>query len=312
VGIPHSDASVPNYYDYRRSIKAFASTAMISRNTEQVVVGLAGSPFRVGRDRVSAEFFRTLGVPLLMGRSFTEEEMDYSRSAVVILSYGFWQSYFQRDPRVLGRKFQMDGSAVRVVGVLPRNFQYLSRHTQFYVPRASDARERAVDQRNNNEVQVIARLSPHATLAMARAQVAAFRAAQLKDDPYAAALRAAAASTVVSGLHEDHVRSIRPILVLLQVGVLLLLFIGVVNLVNLLLIRASGRAKELAIRQSLGASRAHVLSEVISETLLLSLTGGVFGLGIGAAGVRLLETLGVNQLPRGSYIAFDWRTALVV
>jgi len=310
-GAPHSGASLPNYYDYREKIKAFESTAIITRNSEYAIVGPPGSPYRVERDRVSPEFFHTLGVPLLMGRSFTDEEMVYARSGVAILTYPFWRSCFNGDPKVLGRTFQMDGSPTTVVGVLPLGFRYLSRRTQFYIPAASDPAERAVDQRHNNRFQLIARLAPNATLAAARGQVAALNAAQLKDDPFAANLKAMGFFSIVSGLHEDHVESIKPTLLLLQGGVLFLLLIGGVNVVNLLLIRASARAKEFAIRQSLGAGRWQVLSQVMTETVLLTLLGGLFGLAIAAAGIRLLETLGVDQLPLGAYIAFDGRLALI-
>lgn len=310
-GVPHSSASLPNYYDYREKIKAFASTAIISENSEPAIVGAAGSPYRVERDRVSPEFFSTLGVKLLMGRSFTDQEMDYSRSGVAILTYPFWRAYFNADPNVIGRTFQMDGSTTTVVGVLPPNFRFLSRRTQFYIPAASGPAERAIDQRHNNTHQLIARLAPDATIATARAQIAALDAAQIKDDPYAENLKEMGFVSIVSGLQEDHVAAIKPTMLLLQGGVLLLLLIGSVNLINLLLIRASGRARELAIRQSLGASHWHVMSQVMTETVLLCLAGGLCGLALAAGGIRLLQKLGVDQLPLGGYIGLDGRFALV-
>ena len=309
-GAPHGSASLPNYYDYREKIKAFASTAIITRLSEHAIVGVPGSPYRVVRDRVSPEFFTTLGVPLLMGRSFRDDEMNYSRSDVAIVTYGFWQNYFNADPQVLGRKFQMDGVPTKVVGVLPRDFRFLSRQTQFYIPAASDPAERAITERHDNRFQLVARLAPTATAATARAQVAALNAEQLKDDPYAADLKAYGFFSIVSGLQEDHVETIKPILLLLQCGVLFLLVMGAVNLINLLLIRASSRAKELAIRQSLGASSGHVISQVMIETLLLALLGGLCGLAVAAGGLRLLEILGVQMLPLGSSIALDGRVAL--
>jgi hypothetical protein len=119
-GTPHSAASLPNYYDYRENIKAFSSTAVITRTSEYAIVGANGSLRRVERDRVSPEFFGTLGVPVLLGRSFSDDEMVYARSRVAVLTYGFWQSYFNGDPKVIGRTFQMDGSTATVVGVYPR------------------------------------------------------------------------------------------------------------------------------------------------------------------------------------------------
>jgi predicted permease len=309
AGSPHSAASLPNYYDYRKKIKAFASTAIITRTSEYAIVGATGSPRRVERDRVSPEFFQTLGVPLLLGHSFSDDEMVYARSGVAILSYDFWKSYFNGDPKAVGRTFQMDGSTTTVAGVLPKGFRFLSRHTQIYIPAASDPAERAVDQRHNNRFQLIARLARGATLGAARAQVSALSGAQMKDDPFAATLRADGFRALVNELHEDHVENIKPTLVLLQSGVLLLLVIGGVNVVNLLLILASSRAKEVAIRQSLGASQWEVVRQALAETVLLTLTGGCGGLLVAMGGIRLLQTLGVDQLPLGESISFDWRIA---
>ncbi|MGH9632437.1 MAG: FtsX-like permease family protein, partial [Bryobacteraceae bacterium] len=117
--------------------------------------------------------------------------------------------------------------------------------------------------------------------------------------------------SVVVPLHADHVARVRPILLGMQAGALALLLIGAVNLLNLLLIRANARIKEMAVRQALGASRTHVVREVIVETTLLTATGGFLGLAVGAAGIRLLAVLGTDRLPLGTHIAFDARLAWV-
>jgi predicted permease len=144
---------------------------------------------------------------------------------------------------------------------------------------------------------------------VARQQVDALNAIQIKDDPFAQLVIGAGYATLVNSLHEDHVRDIRPVLLLLQGSVMFLLLIGGVNLVNLLLIRASGRSKELAVRQALGAGRLHIARDVMLETLLLAAGGGLLGLAGGAAGIRLLSVLGTDQLPLGSTIVFDGRVA---
>jgi predicted permease len=131
------------------------------------------------------------------------------------------------------------------------------------------------------------------------------------DDPQAKMMADAGFRSIVTPLHADHVASIRPTLLLLQAGVLALLLIGVVNLVNLLLIRANGRAKESAVRRALGASGGHVLSEIMVETTLLTVVGGILGLAVAAVGIRLLAALGADRLPLGSQITFDARLALV-
>jgi predicted permease len=117
--------------------------------------------------------------------------------------------------------------------------------------------------------------------------------------------------SLVVPLHADHVAAIRPTLLLLQAGAMALLLIGAVNLVNLLLVRAGSRVKELAVRQALGASRGYLVSEVIVETTLLTIVGGLLGLAVGAGGIHLLRVLGADRLPLGSRIAFNGRLALV-
>ena len=128
---------------------------------------------------------------------------------------------------------------------------------------------------------MIARLKPGATLAQAQAQIDAQNDALEADDPEAKMMADAGFRSVVAPLHADHVASVRPLLLWLQAGALALLLIGAVNLTNLLLIRASGRSKEMAVRRALGASRWHVVSEAIVETTLLTLAGGLLGLAVG-------------------------------
>jgi len=158
---------------------------------------------------------------------------------------------------------------------------------------------------------LIARLRPGATLAQAQAQIDTQNAALEVDDPEAKMMADAGFRSVVAPLHADHVAGIRPVLLWIQAGAVMLLLIGMVNLTNLLLVRASSRSKEIAVRQALGAGRWHVLSEVAVETTLLTLSGGLLGLAAGAAGIRLLSIVGANRLPLGSHIALDGRVALV-
>ena len=307
AGVDRAGSSLPNYYDRKAAIKAFASTSIIQGGS--AIVGETGSPQRVQRARVSPEFFATLGVPLARGRTFTEDEMLYKNSAVVILTDSYWRNHFKADPDVVGKSMTVDTSPATVIGVLPPDFRFLSVEAQFFVPLASDPNDRKPDRRHSNNVQLIARLAPDATLAVAQAQIDALNAQQLTDDPYANLIKGVKFHTNVYALHADHVREIKPMLLILQGAVLFLLLIGGVNLANLLLIRASGRSKELAVRQALGASGGRIAREVMLETVLLAFIGGVLGLAIGAAGIRLLAVLGTERLPLGATVAFDVRVA---
>jgi predicted permease len=158
---------------------------------------------------------------------------------------------------------------------------------------------------------MIARLKPGGTIAEAQSQIDAHNAAVEQDNPEAKMMAEAGFRSLVRPLHADHVRSIRPTLLLMQAGVFFLLLIGAVNLVNLLLIRASGRAKEMAIRQSMGAGRRHVVTQVMVESVLLTFAGGLLGLVVGAWGIRMLEVLGADRLPLGAHVAFDGSVAAI-
>jgi predicted permease len=309
AGVERAGASLPNYYDRKQLIKAFASTSVYQGGN--AIIGSAGSPQRVDRDRVSPEFFATLGVPLAMGRTFTEDEMWYKDSARAILTDEFWRHQFNADPEILGKTFTVDSLPVTIVGVLPPGFRYFTSKAKFFVPLASNADDRKPDRRHSNNMQLVARLAPGASLQVAQEQINALNAQQIADDPFASLLKGAKFRTDVFGLHADTVRDIKPVLLLLQGGVFFLLLIGGVNLVNLLLIRASGRTKELAVKQALGAGAGHVAGEVAAETVLLAIGGGVLGLASGAAGVSLLGALGTDQLPVGTAIVFDLRLALI-
>lgn len=302
-------ASATNYYDRRGKIGALASVSL--HQEASTIVGADGSPNRVSIARVSPEFFATLGVPLALGHMFTDAEMIYGADRVVVLTDAYWRKQFDADPNIVGKRFINDGVAVTILGVLPRGFRYLSSPAQLYRPASHGADDIRPATRHNNNYRMIARLAPGATLAEAQAQMDAFNAELSKDDPYVEVTRKAGYRTGIFPLHADFVQSVRPILLLLQCAVLVLLLIGAINLVNLLLIRANGRAKDLAVRQALGATRYHVFEEVLCETLLLALSGGGLGLLAGVFAIGTLTRLGVDQLPLGGDIALDGRVAAV-
>ena len=198
-----------------------------------------------------------------------------------------------------------------VVGVLLPEFRFLSSKTRVYFPLASNPEERSPRERQSGNSDMIARLRAGASVAEAQAEIDAHNAALEADNPMAKAMAEAGFRSIVAPLHADHVAAVRPVLVLVQAGALLLLVIGAVNLVNLLLIRAVARGKERAVRQAIGATRRHVVAEVLVETTVLTLTGGLFGLLVGAAGVRLLGAIGAEHLPLGARIVFDTRVASI-
>ena len=310
AGVERIGASLPNYYNRRGNIAALESLSMVQPGT--AVVGEAGSPQTMDRGRVSPDFWQTLGVTLFSGRTFTEEETFYGNHQVAVVTHEFWQDYFSGAPDILGQTFMVDSQVYEVIGVTRPGFNhYLGQQARFFIPLASDAEDREITNRHSNNQLLIARLNPTASIEQAQVQIDAFNEQQLAIDPYAELITDAGFSSTVLSLHDDIVGDIKPTLLLLQAGVAGLLLIGAVNLINLLLIRTHGRAKEFAVRQALGAGRKDLAQQIISECLLIAASGGLLGLGAGALGFKFLATLGTDQLPLGLTIAFDSRLALV-
>jgi len=311
AGVERDGSSVTNYYERRGHISAFTSLAIYRYGTE--IIGEPGATEREQTMRVSPDFFATLGLGPVIGRTFTDEETTSQTDHVAILSDTFWRQRYNADPNVIGRQIRVNSVPRTVIGVLPPAFRFLSSDARLFLPLASRPEDRTPLQRHSggNVTQMIARLKPDATIAEAQSQIDAQNATLEADDPQAKMIADAGFRSIVVSLHADHVATIRPTLLLLQAGAIALLLIGGVNLVNLLLVRASGRVKELAVRQALGASRGYVVSEVVVETTLLTLVGGLLGLAFGAGGIHLLRVLGADRLPLGGRIAFDARLASV-
>lgn len=308
AGVDRAGASIANYYDRRGHLAAVDRLAEVHHSS--VIVGEAGSPERVPVDQVTPSFFHVLEVHPQLGRFFTEQENEYGHSDVVVLTDGYWRERYHADPGAIGRTIRINDVPTTIIGVLPRGFRYLSDRARLWLPLPSSADQRAPHSRHNNNESMIGRLRPGATLAEAQAQMNALNLQLLASDPFAKVVKEAGFHTLVLGLHADHVARIRSTLVLLQAGVLFLLLIGVVNLVNLLIVRATARSRELAIRQVLGASGGRVAAQLTTETMVLALAGGVLGLGVGAAGLRMLSLLGTDLLPFGATIALDSSVAL--
>jgi predicted permease len=314
AGVENDGSSLTNYYERRGNIPAFSSLSIFRDFSE--VVGETGAAEQAEIMRVSPDFFATLGVNLAMGRTFTEDEAEIAKgkgAGVAIVTDAYWRQRLNSDPNVLGRDIRVNTMPRKIVGVLPPDFRFLSSEARLFLPIRSRLEERTPQQRHSGGggTHMIARLKPGATMAEAQSQIDAHNAAVEEDNPEAKMMTEAGFRSLVRPLHAEHVRSIRPTLLLMQAGVFFLLLIGAVNLVNLLLIRASGRAKEMAIRRSMGASRAHVVRQVMIESVLLTFVGGLLGLAVGAWGIRLLEVLGADRLPLGAHVAFDGWLALI-
>ena len=302
AGIDQISSSVPNYIE-RKTVPAFAAVAAFQKTN--VIIGEAGSPQRVPVLRVTPSFFPLLGVSAARGRLFLEDESGPGRNDVVVLSDTFWRQHFNADPSAIGRTLQIDGVPDRIIGILPAQFNYLGVETRLWQPLGFTDEDRSMIRRHASSVDIIARLKPGFTVAEAQTEINSLNARMAKEDPYAKLVSGAGFRTEVSGLGAAQVAQIRPSLLLLQAGTLFLLLIGVVNLVNLLMIRASVRAKDLAVRRVLGAGWARMAVQPFVETMLLAMVGGGLGLVLAAWGLKLFAALAIPQFPVASNIALD-------
>jgi predicted permease len=309
AGVARDESSITNYYERRGQISAFSHLSIYREWPS--TTGDASATDREPVMHISPDFFATLGVALATGRPFVDQETLPGADRVVIVSDRVWRDRFDADPHILGRTIRIDRMPRTIVGVLAPTFRFLSSQAQLYVPLASDLSRRVPAERHSGSAAtMIARLAPGVSLEDAQSQVDARNAAVELIAPYGQAhqMNEAGFRTLVRPLRADHVSSVRPVLLLLQTGAGLLLVIGVVNLINLLLVRSSARLKEFATRRALGASGRQLVGHVVAEMLLLSICGGAVGTALGMTGVRLLALAGADRLPLGASLAFDART----
>ena len=289
-------AAPANMLDWKEQVAAFEDVAAWADWQSSATLTGEGRPVLLNSANITGNFFSVLGVRPAAGRSFTPEETWETGSPVVLLSDRTWRHQFSADPAVVGRTLQLDGKAVQVVGVMPPSvgaFPYEG--VDIWQPMAWKPERRSeASFRRAHWLRVVARLKPGVTPEEADAQLQA-TVLRLQQE-YPATNRVMGAG--MTPLHEFLVGDTRqPLLVLLgAVAVLLLIACG--NVGNLLLVRAAGMEREVALRLALGAGRNRVVRQALTESLVLSLLGGVAGLAIGWGGTRLLVFLQPpNMLP---------------
>ena len=307
AGAARASNGIPDYFIRREQVESFEALAQYQGWGH--TVGDAGDTERERSMRVTASFFSTLGTTPALGRAFREEEMDPGNEQVVILSHGYWQERFGGDPGVLESDLRIDGRPYRIVGVLPADFRMMAtEQPRFYVPIPYPLDARGMDSWHSNSFSMIGRLAPGVSVGQAVAENDALNNALIDEWPVPNARQLLADvgfHTRIVPAHEDLVREIRPTLYLLWGGVFFVLLIGCVNIANLILARSQVHLRETATRLALGAPRARLAGQLLSHSLLLAGVGGVLGIGVGWAGVKMLAALGASQLPRGAEIGMD-------
>ena len=295
AGLEHAGSSVPHYLERRREITAFADAALL--RFEAVSLNRGTTPERIEAARVTPSFFRLLGVNAALGRTFDDGEGEVGKDRVVLLDDRLWREHFSADPAVIGTTVRLNDKPCLIIGVLPPGFRFLSQKAGLWMPLSFTADDRSDEQRHGWGGEMIARLRPGVAVAAAQAQVDALNARMLKTDPSAKTMVEIGFHTLVRDLQSDRVAGLRPALLLLQTGALVLLVIGAVNLANLFMVRATSRIKEYSLHQVLGANRCQLVRKLVVEGLLLSLSGGLLGLGLGAAALRGMAVLTADRLP---------------
>jgi predicted permease len=309
AGADRGSSGVPDYLDRVKGVSALESLCLY--NVRNRATGEAGRPERVLGMGVTPSFFRVAGVAAELGRTFTEDEGELGRDDKVLLSHRYWQERFGGDSRIVGRSVRLDGRQFTVVGVMPDRFRFLEDDVRLWTPLAFYPAQKSDEGRHNNSWTSVGRLKAGATLAQAQAQVDAINAADLERFPQLKPLLVNAGfHTVVAPLQHEIVRDIERTLYLLWGGTLFVLLIGCVNVVNLALVRARGRVRDLATRMALGAGRARIARQLLIESLLVTFVAAALGLLLGWGGVRLLATLNLEQLPRASEIRVDLAAVL--
>jgi predicted permease len=296
---PRFPVAPANYYDWRAQNHVFADIGAYQQNTFNLAsngneperyIGAIGDP----------GFFAALQVSPVLGRLFTDDEDQPGRDGVVILGNGIWKQRFGADPKIIGQNLILDGRPRTVIGVMPEGFQFPPLATM-WAPLGLDNQTKA--RRDFHRFRVIARLKQGVSLEKARAefQTIGTRLAQQYPDMNADE------NIAVNPMLEDTVGQLRPTLLILLGSVAFVLLIACANVANLLLAKAAARHREIAIRNSLGAGRARLLRQMLTESLLLSISGGAVGLLLAYTAFHGLLSLAPANLPRLNQVALDWR-----
>jgi putative ABC transport system permease protein len=290
-----------NFNDWRQSA-AFSGMAAIGGRAWNLTG--AGDPLRLQGDAVSANFFSVLGVDVAFGRTFTMEEDQPGGPKVAVLGHGLWSDRFGSDPTIVGRKILLDDTPYTVVGVMPRGFAFPDPEDRLWIPIGLTPQQLA--NHGSHFLRVVARLKPGATLAQAQAELDGIAARLTQQFP---ASNTGVGVRVMS-LREQTVGDVQTELLLLLGLVGFVLLMVCANIGNLLLARASAREREFAVRAALGAGRGRVLRQLLTESVLLAVLGGVAGLVLASWGISGLRWLAPVSLPQATDLSINSKAGL--
>ncbi len=304
AGVIQASSGVPDYFDRLRETDVFEEIALYQQRG--VTIGGEGRVERLTGMAATPSLFRMLRAQPLRGRVFTQAEGEIGNERKAVLSHAMWQRSYAGSDSAIGRDVRINGQPYRIVGVMPAEFTWMDPAVDIWIPLAFTPEQKSDDGRHNNSWTMVGRLEPGATVEQARQQVDALNARNLERFPEMKQILVNAGfHTVIRNLQEFLISETKPMLLLLWGGVLFVLAIGVVNITNLVLVRSTSRMKELATRHALGAGFSRLARQVLTETVLLTVTGGALGVLLGTWGLALLTGAGLQALPRGAEIRMD-------
>ena len=298
--------SPPEYLELKERSRSFV--AIGGYRTGTTSVGGDDSPLRVTSAGVTHDLFDALAVPAFIGRPFNAEEDLPNVERVATLSYSLWQRAFAGDRDIVGRSIIVNGNSTRITGVMPPEFDVADARIEIFVPIAINPANR--QNRGNHFLDVVARLRPGVTLEQGKAELAQMVAQWSEINPDTHTPSPDNHPLFATSLQDDLIGGIRPALFLLLGAVGFVLLIACANVANLLLVRAETRQKEIAVRSALGAGRLRLLRQFLVEGVVLSVIGGIIGLLLGYAGVRVLIATNPDGIPRAAEIGLDLNVLL--
>ena len=298
------NASPAKFQHWRKQTDVLQDVSAYRVNVVNYTGGATPEQLRAGQ--VSADYFRMAGAPVVLGRTFSQDEDLPASQKVAVVSHGLWTRRFGNDPGILGKTISLSGDQHVIIGVIGPGFdtQEFGPPPEVWIPFQIDPN--TTDQ--GHFFQVAARIKPGVTLEQAQARMKL--AADDFRRQYPDAIQPNG-SFSVERLQEVFVRGARPTLLILSAAVAFVLLIACANVANLLLVRATGRKREIAIRAAIGAGRGRIVRQLLTESVLLSTAGGALGLLLGIFGIRALLSVNTAGLPRigqdGSLVGLDWR-----
>jgi putative ABC transport system permease protein len=297
--------SIPKFNVWREQTDVFDSVAAYDFSGPGINLTGGDRPELIKGIHVSADYFRVFGAPVALGRTFTPEEDRPGGPAVVVISNGLWRNRFGGDPGILNRTIDLGQEPYTIIGVIGPTYTGDPK-SDIWLPLKPDPN--SVDQ--GHYLRATARLKPGVTLAQAQAAMKHAADEFNRKFPNSPVMGPGASFTAIP-LRDSVIGDVRFGLLLLFGAVGFVLLIACANVANLLMARATIRRREIAIRSALGAGRARLMWQLLTESLLLSLAGGVLGLGLGYVGVRALLAINPSDIPRvgeqGAAVALDWR-----